>query len=300
MRIFHCDSIEVSLPAGHRFPMRKYAMLRRALLDRGVVAPDDIRVAGLASRGDLESVHTSAYIEAMLDGGADVSMMRPIGLPWSEDLALRSRASVGGTIAAARAAIEDGLAGNLAGGTHHAFASRGAGFCVFNDLAVTARVLQRAGEVGRVLVLDLDVHQGDGTAAILGADADVFTCSVHGEKNFPFSKERSHLDVPLPDGATDGVFLEAVDHALSISLSSGPFDLVLYQAGVDALATDKLGRLEVSPEGMRERDRRVLRRLRGEGLPVALTLGGGYADPIDSTIDAHVATYEEARALAAS
>lgn len=300
MRVFHCDHIEVSLPAGHRFPMGKYAALRRELISRGVVDVDRMQAAALASRDELESAHTAEYTAAILDGGADASMMRPIGLPWSEALALRARASVGGTMAAARAALEDGIAGNLAGGTHHAFASRGAGFCVFNDLAVTARVLREAGEVGRVLILDLDVHQGDGTAAILGGEVDVFTCSVHGEKNFPFQKQRSHLDVPLPDGASDAVFLEAVEHALSTSLSSGAFDLVLYQAGVDALATDRLGRLEVSQGAMRERDRRVLRRLRGEGVPVALTLGGGYSDPIGPTIEAHMATYEEARALASS
>jgi len=186
------------------------------------------------------------------------------------------------------------MAGNLAGGTHHASRSSGSGFCVFNDLAVAARVLLREGAVRRVLVLDLDVHQGDGTAAILGSDAEVFTCSVHGEKNFPFRKERSHLDLPLPDGTDDRGYLQAVEDAITGSLREGPFDLALYQAGVDALASDKLGRLKVSAAGMRARDARVLGALRELGVPVVLTLGGGYSDPIDATIDAHVATYEEA------
>jgi len=292
--VFACDHHSVDLPPGHRFPMAKYRRLREELLARGVIRPEQLRTSEPGPLELLHGAHDPAYVRAIADGSVDARIVRRIGLPWSEALVRRSLASVMGTLEAARSALRDGLAGNLAGGTHHASADSGSGFCVFNDLAVTARVLLAEGTVERILILDLDVHQGDGTAAILGGDASVFTCSVHGEKNFPFQKQKSHLDVPLADGADDDAYLHAVTRAVEVCLASGPFDLALYQAGVDALESDKLGRLAVTPEGMRARDAFVLEALRGAGIPVALTLGGGYSDPIERTLDAHVATYEEA------
>jgi acetoin utilization deacetylase AcuC-like enzyme len=293
--VYACDHFEVELPPGHRFPMVKYRRLREELLGRGVLAAEEVRRSEPIAVELLELAHRGEYVRAVVEGTLASDRMRRIGLPWSEELVRRSRATVGGTLSAARTALRDGIAGNLAGGTHHAGLDGGAGFCVFNDLAVTARVLLEEGTVTRILILDLDVHQGDGTAAILGAEPRVFTCSVHGAKNFPFEKARSDLDLPLEDGADDGRYLEAVERALAVCMEAGPFDLALYQAGVDALESDKLGRLRVTLAGMRQRDARVLGALRGAGVPVVLTLGGGYSDPIDRTIDAHVATYEEAR-----
>jgi acetoin utilization deacetylase AcuC-like enzyme len=212
-------------------------------------------------------------------------------------MVMRSLGSVGSTLGAVEAALEDGVSGSLAGGTHHAYRDFGSGYCVFNDLAVAARRLLDRGSVERVLVFDVDVHQGDGTAAIFAEDPRVFTCSLHGEKNFPSRKQTSDLDVPLPDGTGDDEYLRALDAALDESLERARPELVLYQGGVDVLAVDHLGRLELTAEGVAERDRRALARFRGAGLPVALTLGGGYADPIDASVEAYAGTYRAAIAL---
>ncbi len=295
--MFYCDHHGVPLPAGHRFPMAKYARLRAALIDGGVIGADDLAPSPLATRAELERVHAPAYVGAVLDGTLDPQAQRRIGLPWSEALVRRSRASVGGTLAAARIALVDGLAGNLAGGTHHAHRDFGSGFCVWNDLAVTAATLLAEGAVERVLVFDADVHQGDGTAAIFGAEPRVFTASLHGARNFPFVKPPSDLDVELADGADDDVVLAAIDRAIATIAARFTPQLVLYQAGVDALAADRLGRLAMTHAGLRERDRRVLSHFRGRGVPVVLTLGGGYADPIEASIDAHVGTYRVAQLL---
>lgn len=295
MRVFYCDHHVVALPAGHRFPMGKYARLRAALVDEGVIGPDALAPSPPATVAELERVHAPAYVQAVLDGTLDERAQRRLGLPWSEALVARSRASVGGTLAAARAALADGVAGNLAGGTHHAHRDFGSGFCVWNDLAVAAAALLAEGAVGRVLVFDADVHQGDGTAAIFADEPRVFTCSLHGARNFPFVKQRSDLDVELADGAGDAEVLPAIDRALAACDEFRPA-LVLYQAGVDALAADRLGRLAMTHAGLRERDRRVLTWWRDRGVPVVLTLGGGYADPIEASIAAHVGTYRVALA----
>ena len=210
---------------------------------------------------------------------------------------MRSLGSVGSTLAAVDAALEDGLSGTLAGGTHHAYRDFGSGYCVFNDLAVAARRVLDRGAVERVLVFDVDVHQGDGTAAIFEDDPRVFTCSLHGERNFPSRKQRSDLDVPLPDGTGDDAYLAALEAALDEALERSRPDLVLYQGGVDVLEVDRLGRLSLSEEGAAERDRRALGRFRSAGLPVALTLGGGYADPIEASVRAYAGTYRAALEL---
>lgn len=298
MRVFYSDHHTVELPPGHRFPMGKYRALREALLQGGVLATEDLHPAPMATRAELERVHDPAYVASILDGTIDAKAQRRIGLPWSPALVARSSASAGGTLAAARAALVDGLAANLAGGTHHAHRAYGAGFCVWNDLAVTAAALLAEGHVARVLVFDVDVHQGDGTAAIFAGDERVQTFSLHGARNFPFEKQASDLDVPLPDGAGDDDVLAAVEHGLAHFAAQPAPGLVLYQGGVDALATDSLGRLRMTHAGLAERDRRVLAHFRARDIPVVLTLGGGYAKPIDDTVAAHANTYRVATALA--
>ena len=227
-------------------------------------------------------------------GRAEDSVIR-LGFPWSAELVLRSRSSAGGTLAAAFAALEDGAAGNLAGGTHHAFADHGEGYCTFNDHAIAIRTLQNEGRIRRAAVIDLDVHQGNGTAAIFAGDPDVFTFSMHGAKNFPFRKQRSSLDVELADGCGDREYLETLEQYLPAAIAGA--DIVFYQGGVDPLAEDTLGRLSLTHEGLRARDRIVFQAVRDRTVPIVLTLGGGYARPIDLSALAHAGTYREARAV---
>ncbi len=297
MRVHYCDPFEVPLPDGHPFPMQKYRELRLALVREGVLRADELVLAEPAPLEAIRAVHDPAYANAFVAGALAEEAQKRIGFPWSEGLVRRTLASAGGTLAAARAALEDGLAGNLAGGTHHAHRGFGSGYCVFNDLAVAATALLAEGRVARVLVFDVDVHQGDGTAAIFRGDARIVTASVHGARNFPLRKETSDLDVELPDGTRDAAYLAAVEQALERALALAAPDLVLVQAGVDPLEADRLGRLCVSAEGLAARDALVLGALRARGLPVALTLGGGYARPIELSVAAHVATYRAAKAL---
>ncbi len=297
MRVFHCDQYVVPLPPGHRFPMEKYRLLRELLLERGVLPPSWLSPSVPIEREHLERVHTSRYLDALWTGTLSEAEVRRLGFAWSEELLVRSRASVGGTVGASRAALSDGIAGNLAGGTHHAFPDHGEGYCVFNDIAVAIRVLQAEKRIQRAVVVDLDVHQGNGTAAVFAGDDSVFTFSVHGEHNFPFRKQRSSRDVGLPDGLGDEAYLEVLATHLPEVLESAGADILFYQAGVDPLAEDSLGRLSLTPAGMRERDRLVLEAAWHRGLPLVLTLGGGYAKPITATLEAHLGTYETALAV---
>lgn len=287
------------LPPKHRFPMHKYGLLRERLVAEGVVSAAELLPARAAPLEEIHAVHDAGYVQGFLDGTLDRRVIQRIGFPWSEAMVLRSLGSVGSTLGAVDAAMEDGIAGSLAGGTHHAYRDFGSGYCVFNDLAVAARRLLDRGAVERVLVFDVDVHQGDGTAAIFEDDDRVFTCSVHGSKNFPSRKMTSDLDVPLPDGTGDEEYLAAMSAALEESLERARPDVVLYQGGVDVLAEDHLGRLSLTREGVLERDRVALGRFRGEGLPVALTLGGGYANPIEASVEAYAGTYRIAAELSA-
>jgi acetoin utilization deacetylase AcuC-like enzyme len=230
----------------------------------------------------------------MLDGSVSKDIIRRIGLPWSETLMRRSRATVGGAMAAARSALEHGVSGQLAGGTHHAHRDFGSGFCVFNDLAVTALTLLEQSVVDRIAILDLDVHQGDGNAAILKERPDVFVLSVHGEKNFPFRKVPSDLDVELPDGTEDRAYIEALLDALPVLTEFKP-DLLLYLSGADPLKQDRLGRLSLSFEGLAERDRIVFELCRRRGIPVSVAIGGGYADPIADSVTVYANTFRTAR-----
>jgi acetoin utilization deacetylase AcuC-like enzyme len=297
VRVFYCDHFEVVLPPKHRFPMHKYGLLRERLVREGIVDEGDLARATTAPLEDLFAVHDPDYVQGFLDGALPRKVVQRIGFPWSEEMVMRSLGSVGSTLAAVDAALEDGLSGTLAGGTHHAYRAFGSGYCVFNDLAVAARRVLDRGAVQRVLVFDVDVHQGDGTASIFEEDPRVFTCSIHGERNFPSRKQRSDLDVPLSDDTGDEAYLAALDGALDEAMERSRPDLVLYQGGVDVLEVDRLGRMALSEAGVEERDRRALSRFRGEGLPVALTLGGGYADPVEASVAAYAGTYRVAQAL---
>jgi len=292
LRVWYCDHYEVPLPGGHRFPMSKYRALRERLLETGVLREGQLEASTPLGREILAAAHTPEYLDKVFQGTLDDAEVRRLGFPWSPALLERSRASAAGTLAAARWALEHGLGANLAGGTHHAHAGHGEGFCVFNDLAVTARTLLTERKVERVAVVDLDVHQGDGTASICAGDERIFTFSMHGERNFPFRKVASTLDVGLADGVSDSGYMEALErHLPEVLESSGP-QLVLYQAGVDPLASDTLGRLALTHAGLKARDRTVLEHCRSRGIPVAVTLGGGYAQPLEDTVRAHLGTYE--------
>jgi acetoin utilization deacetylase AcuC-like enzyme len=285
MRLFFSDHYPIPLPPGHKFPAAKYALLRQKLEADGVFR---FEPAPLAERESIERAHDQAYVASILDGTVDARVMRRIGFPWSEALVRRSLASVGGTLAATADALAGGFGGNLAGGTHHAFYGEGSGFCVFNDLAIAIRTCGR-----RAAVIDLDVHQGDGTASIFEDDPTVLTVSLHGEHNFPFRKQRSRIDVALPDGTGDDEYLEHLAAVLQRVAAFGP-EIVYYQSGVDGLAGDRLGRLALSSEGLAARDRAVFDLVRHEGLPVVVTLGGGYAEPIERTVEAHANTFRTA------
>lgn len=291
---FYSDRFVLPLPEGHKFPMAKYSLLRERIVAEGIVSPDDLHEAPLAAIDDLRLVHTSEYVDAVLTGTVPKDIQRRIGFPWSMQMVERSRRSVGATIAASLSALDDGVAANLAGGTHHAFADRGEGFCVFNDVAVGCRVLQRDHHARRIAIVDLDVHQGNGTAAIFAGDESVFTFSMHGDKNFPFKKEQSDLDVALPDGTGDDAYLELLRHHLPDVLNRHQPDFVFYLAGADPYEGDRLGRLKMTIDGLRERDAIVLSACRGAGLPVAISMSGGYATNVDAIVTIHTNTIRTA------
>jgi len=312
VRAFHSDTFVLPLPAGHPFPMTKYRLLR----DAAEATMPGIRVteAPAASDGELALAHDPAWIDAVADGTTSAAQQREIGFPWSERMVERARRSVGASVAAARAALfgeaadagagrargPERVAANLAGGTHHAYAHKGSGYCVFNDVAVAARLMQAEWHrtrraLLRVMVIDLDVHQGNGTAHIFRDDDTVFTLSLHGAKNFPFRKEASDLDVDLPDGCTDEPYLQALDTALATAFerqAAAPPGLAFYLAGADPHEGDRLGRLKLSAEGLAERDRRVLAELRRRGIPVALSMAGGYGRDLHTTVAVQRRTLE--------
>jgi len=299
MKIYYCDRFVLPLPDGHRFPMEKYARLRVRVVQGNLVDRDDLVVPAPISDWELGRVHTREYIERVRDGTLSRDEIRRIGFPWSPALVERSRRSVGGTLAAAHSALEDGWAVNLAGGTHHAFPDCGEGFCVFNDVAVAAREVQAEGRARKVAVLDLDVHQGNGTAAIFAKDPTVFTLSVHGAGNFPFRKEKSDLDIELPDGTEDAEYLEAVEHGLEVALRSHP-DLAFYVAGADPFVDDRLGRLSVSSRGLALRDELVFDTCQAAGVPVVAVMSGGYARDVKDTVEIHYHTVSAAAMRAAT
>jgi acetoin utilization deacetylase AcuC-like enzyme len=287
MLIYYTDHYVLPLPAGHRFPMRKYALLRERAAAQ---VPDLLAAPDAATDEQLALAHDRGYIDAVVAGRLDATSMRRIGFPWSAQMVERSRRSAGATIAACRAALVSGCGINLAGGTHHAHRDAGFGFCVFNDSAVAARAMQAECRVRRVLIVDLDVHQGDGTAAILAGDDSIFTFSMHGRNNFPFRKTASRLDVELDDGTGDGQYLAALEAALPRALERSSPDLAIYLAGADPYVGDRFGRLALSKEGLAARDRYVLQTLRARGVPAAISMAGGYAAAIEDVVDIHFRT----------
>jgi acetoin utilization deacetylase AcuC-like enzyme len=287
------------LPDGHRFPVAKYAMLREAAIAEGLVPAERVLDPARVEVAALQLVHVPDYVRRFSNGLLEPAEVRRLGFPWSKGLVERSFRAVGGTIAAARHALSHGVAMNLAGGTHHAFPDHGEGFCVFNDVAVAIRLLQREGLIRRAAVVDLDVHQGNGTHAIFAGDRDVYTFSMHGGKNYPFHKVAGTLDVELPDGTGDERYLAELRAHLPAVLSSAAPDLVLYIAGADPHEGDQLGRLSLTFDGLARRDALVLESCREVGIPVAITIGGGYGRRIEDTVAAHLRTVRVAAAMAA-
>jgi acetoin utilization deacetylase AcuC-like enzyme len=299
MRCAYHPDYFVPLPPSHPFPMAKYPLLYERLRSAALVRDADLIEPAEAALDDLRLVHTDTYLEQLANGTLDAAAMRRIGVPWSAALWRRSRLAAQGTLEAARAALRDGLAANLAGGTHHAFPGHGEGFCVLNDVAVAIRVLQRDRLLRRALVIDLDVHQGNGTAAIFADDPDVFTFSMHGERNYPTRKMRSTLDVGLADGLGDDAYLALLQRHLDAIFAGFTPDLVFYLAGVDPVEGDRYGRLLLSEHGLRRRERSVLEACRSRGRSTVITIAGGYAPTPERTAELHAIVFEEAVALRA-
>ena len=301
MQAFHSDHFVLPLPDGHRFPMQKYRLLREAAESEPGLR---LQEAPAATDGELALAHTPDYVTSVSEGTLSAAAQREIGFPWTPRMVERSRRSVGATIAAARAALAEGIAANLAGGTHHAYADKGGVYCVFNDVAVAARLMQAEWHrhhraLLRIAVIDLDVHQGNGTAAIFRDDPTVFTLSLHGERNFPFRKEASDLDVALPDGCRDAEYLAALDAALDELWhrhAPGAPGLVFYLAGADPHEGDRLGRLKLTAAGLAARDRLVFDATRERRIPVAISMAGGYGREIADTVAVQLTTLREALA----
>lgn len=292
-------SARYTVPLGnHSYPMEKYRLVPERLVTDGVLTADELVEPEPISLDDVLRVHTSGYVQAFLDGTLDRRALLRLGLPWSSALVRRVLAVVGGTLGAADAALRDGAAVNLAGGTHHAFADHGEGYCVFNDLVIALRRLRADGRIDRVLIIDLDVHQGNGTAALCRTDAATFTFSMHGANNYPARKEQSSLDIDLADGTTDAAYVSKLAGILPSLIERARPDLVMYQAGVDVLAGDRFGKLELSLAGVEARDQLVCACATQAGLPLVVTLGGGYARAIDRIVEAHCRTVATLRRFA--
>jgi acetoin utilization deacetylase AcuC-like enzyme len=294
MKIFYTDHFVLPLPPTHSFPMQKYALLRQRIVESGLLATHQLLVPPAATDEEIDRVHDPAYRRRVERGELTETELRRLGFPWSPELVERARRSAGATVAACRAAFEDGCAVNLAGGTHHAYRDRGEGYCVFNDSAIAARAMQAEGRARRVVILDADVHQGNGTAAIFAHDPTVYTFSIHAAKNFPPRKEKSDLDIALPDKTGDAAYLAALERGVRQALTAARADLAIYLAGADPYVGDRLGRLSVSKRGLAERDRIVFDACQAAGIPVAVALAGGYAKPLEDTVDIHFQTVRSA------
>ncbi len=297
MKVYYCDQFVLPLPVGHRFPISKYRLLyeRVAQSNSGQF---ELRVPDAAVDEDLLLAHDREYVWSVTNGALSDREIRELGFPWSLELVERSRRSNGATIAACHAALDEGVAVNLAGGTHHAHRDRGQGYCVFNDSVVAGRVMQREKLVRRVLVLDCDVHQGNGTATIVANDPTIFTFSIHGQKNFPVNKACSDLDIELPDGTDDDTYLEVLESGVVAAIVRAKPELVIFIAGADPYKGDRLGRLALSKQGLAARDELIFGYCDRYGLPVALTMGGGYAPDVQDTVDIHFQSVTRAAAYA--
>lgn len=291
MKVFYTDHFVLPLPEGHRFPMQKYSLLREAVQ---AFAPDSLEVAPAAKDDELLLVHEAAYVDRMSNGMLTATEVRQIGFPWSPLMAERARRSAGATLAAAKASLSERCAINLAGGTHHAFRDHGEGFCCYNDAAVAARVLQRDFGIERVLISDLDVHQGNGTASIFAGDSSVFTFSMHGARNYPVRKEISTLDVELDDGCDDQTYLQKLRVLLPKLIAGFQPDAMIYLAGADPYEGDRLGRLKLTKAGLQARDRFVITTARDAAIPITVTMAGGYAHNVTDIVDIHFSTVRTA------
>ncbi|MEO1348603.1 MAG: histone deacetylase [Cyanobacteria bacterium J06635_15] len=294
--VFHPDYVS-PLPPGHRFPMAKFGLICDLLLADGVVSTNDIYYPGAPTAEWIELVHQADYVAAYCNGSLAAKAQRRIGLPWSPNLVKRTWTAVGGTILTAKLALQRGIACNTAGGTHHAFPDYGAGFCIFNDLAIAARVLQTQQLVRKILIVDLDVHQGDGTAWIFRDDPSVFTFSMHCGVNFPLRKQQSDLDVPLAEGTGDEIYLKKLRDHLPDLLTHIKPDLVLYDAGVDTHYGDRLGKLALTDTGLYARETYVLETCVAAGYPVACVIGGGYAEDMTALVNRHALLHRAAAAV---
>jgi len=298
MKIFYSDQFTFALPEGHRFPAQKYALLRQAVVAADLVMPADLIASPAATDEQIGYAHDEAYLRRLVAGDLTAQEIRRIGLPWSPELVDRSRRTSGGTIAACRAALREGIAVNLAGGTHHAFRDHGQGYCLFNDAIIAIRTMQAEGRISRAVVLDCDVHQGNGTAALAAGDPTIFTFSIHNEQNFPLFKEASDLDIGLDDGAGDHDYLAALEGGVCQALEQARPDLVLYLAGADPYEGDLLGRFVLTKDGLARRDRFVLGHCCAAGLPTTVVLAGGYARDVRDTVELHLQTVRIAAEMA--
>lgn len=294
MKGFYCDHFVLPLPENHRFPMQKYARLRERVLAEKIIAPEDLLVPDAASDEQILRVHSQDYFERVIRGQLTAKEIRRIGFPWSPEMVERSRRSSGGTIAACRAALQEGVSVNLAGGTHHAAPDHGEGFCVFNDSVIAARALQAERRARRILVIDCDVHQGNGTAACTSGDSTIFTFSIHGERNFPFRKFPGDMDIGLDDDTGDAVYLDMLEVGLGRAVALSHADMAIYLAGADPFIGDRLGHLSLSMSGLAQRDRIILEICRDNGLPVAITMAGGYANNVEDIVAIHLQTIRTA------
>ncbi len=293
MKVFHCDQFTYDLPDGHAFPVEKYRMLRLALLGESIIPPDHFYLAPAATKETICLAHTPTYYESVINGTLSKQHIRQIGLPWSLELVTRAQYSIGCLISAAKCALSDGIAGSLSGGTHHAFPDEGRGFCIFNDVAVATLYLLKEKLAKRVAVIDLDAHQGNGTAAILNATKEVFILDIHGSKNYPVRKVPASLDIALPEYTGDDEYMKHLVDALPKVFEFAP-DIIFFIAGVDPIQGDRFGKFALSLQGLQDRDEFVLWQCQSHQVPVALSMGGGYAIPIELTIQAHVNTYRAA------
>ena len=290
MKIFYTDTFPIPLPESHSFPKDKYYLLRKRISEVQNSHTVDLKIPRPATDAEILRVHNPVYIHRLQNGELSDKEIRRVGLPWSPEMVRRARYSAGGTIETCRAALEDGIAVNLAGGTHHAFSDHGQGYCWLNDSVIAARSIQAAGLAQRILIIDCDVHQGNGTAAIVKDDPSIFTFSIHGKNNFPYQKEKSDLDIALENGADDTVYLRALADGLKASLDAAGADLAIYLAGADPYKDDRFGRLDLTKKGLAERDRLVFRSCLEAGLPTAVTMAGGYGRNVQDTVDIHFQT----------
>jgi acetoin utilization deacetylase AcuC-like enzyme len=294
LKIFYTDTFKIPLPDNHSFPKDKYYLLRKRIVEAQLVQPGDLRIPRPATDEDILRAHDPIYLNRLKNGELAAKEVRRVGLPWSPEIVLRARYSVGATIEACRTALNERIAVNLGGGTHHAFSDHGQGYCYLNDSVIAARVIQAEGLVKNVLIIDCDVHQGNGTAAILKNDPTIYTFSIHGKNNFPYHKETSDLDIELEDGTDDAAYLVALEEGIEASLGACDANLAIYLAGADPYKNDRFGRLSLTKDGLAARDHIVLRHLHQSGLPVAVTMAGGYARQVGDAVDIHFQTVSTA------